>query len=71
MDETSAVCPDGISVSHLRILLRDGPHDRTSHDGENIVLLFLQIAADGRLFPQVADLFTSARLIAIVKPPSL
>lgn len=44
-----------------------GPHDHTPHAGENIVLSFLQISADGRFFPQISELFASARLIAIEK----
>lgn len=69
MYDTSAVGPDGMSVPHLRLLLRDGTHDRTQHHGENIALQYLQIAADGRLFLGTAELYASARLIAIQKPP--
>lgn len=69
MDETSAVGPDGMSVNQLRLILRDGTHDPTVHAGENIVLSFLQITADFLLFPQVAELFASTRLISFQKPP--
>ena len=57
-----------MSVNHFRLLIRDSHLDRSPKAGENTVLTFLQIAADGRLFPIVAALFASARLIAIQKP---
>lgn len=41
-DETSAVGPDGISVCHLRMPIRDGKHDRIANDGLKTVLRFPQ-----------------------------
>lgn len=69
MYETSALGPGVMAAFHLRFLLRDVPHDRVAHAGENIVLISFQIAADERLFPKVAKLFAPARLIAMQKPP--
>lgn len=62
MDETSAVGPDGMNVNHLRLLLRVGLYDRTAHAGETTVLAYLQIAADGRIFP------ASSRTICLSAP---
>lgn len=53
---------------YLRPLICDSIHGKTPRQGETIVLHFLLMCADGRLFPSVAELFASARLIAIVKP---
>lgn len=56
-----------MSVNYFR-LIRDSYLDRSPKAGEKAVLKCMQIAADGRLCPQIAELYASTRLIAIEKP---